>query len=507
MSVEFEASFSDRLGDILTGRLNTGTPQWVLEKTQGMHFSDGQNVLFLTGLLPVSSKEEKKILRGASSVKQDYQWTPEPPYRAIGRPSSRGSGCNVFNRDDYFGYKPPPTPSRPKSTPSPKVGRRPADYEQLLRSENERWNNCQSQRKFAETVKRPQLHPLHAPFNGESLHSFLVGSKYNRKNFTSPHHLQIFDYYSPPTPPEYIDNKYRRFRRKSAKCRVISSETELTSRLKSPLPREVFDQTPTPSRPTSGYSTKGTSVSSTPRTPTTQLGEGQINPRNIKRLNSAHTDRQISHLQGFPKEVFDKALSKHSNSRPQSATVARSGSRASDCVICQSPDAWRSNVDKQKNEGLPPISTQKESEVADGTEKKTDEDPPQTSDFGAQSDSENIHSKEENKVEEKQEELEVEAETTSIRVFATEPVLDDEGDDQPAVMGVEIRVRDRSLSAERRQTSSTWSEEFRGQPKLIINEYSLDGENEELAGRGFNTEKVFETRHVSSPVPVDNVEN
>ena len=61
MSVEFEASFSDRLGDILTGRLNTGTPQWVLEKTQGMHFSDGQNVLFLTGLLPVSSKEEKKV--------------------------------------------------------------------------------------------------------------------------------------------------------------------------------------------------------------------------------------------------------------------------------------------------------------------------------------------------------------------------------------------------------------------------------------------------------------
>ena len=110
-------------------------------------------------------------------------------------------------------------------------------------------------------------------------------------------------------------------------------------------------------------------------------------------------------------------------------------------------------------------------------------------------------------MEEKQEELEVEVETTSIRVFATEPVLDDEGDDQPAVMGVEIRVRDRSLSAERRQTSSTWSEEFRGQPKLIINEQSLDGENEELAGRGFNTEKVFETRHVSSPVPVDTVEN
>ena len=83
----------------------------------------------------------------------------------------------------------------------------------------------------------------------------------------------------------------------------------------------------------------------------------------------------IFYCAGFPKEVFDKALSKHSNSRPQSATVARSGSRASDCVICQSPDAWRSNVDKQKNEGLPPISTQKESEVADGTEKKTDEDP------------------------------------------------------------------------------------------------------------------------------------
>ena len=61
MSLEFEAQLSGKLADILSGRLNTGTPQWVLEKTKGMRFSDDQNVLFLTGLLPVSSAEPKKV--------------------------------------------------------------------------------------------------------------------------------------------------------------------------------------------------------------------------------------------------------------------------------------------------------------------------------------------------------------------------------------------------------------------------------------------------------------
>ena len=109
----------------------------------------------------------------------------------------------------------------------------------------------------------------------------------------SPHHLQLFDYYSPPARPDYYDRKYSKLRSKSSKCRVVSSETELTSRLKSPLPKGVFDLPA--SRPLSVRSSRTPSRESSPRR---QGSRQNANARVFDRVRSAPSHRQISHLQG-----------------------------------------------------------------------------------------------------------------------------------------------------------------------------------------------------------------
>ena len=57
MSVQVEAHFSDRLAGVLAGRLNMGTPTWVIEKTKGLKLASGESILFVSGLLSVSNRE------------------------------------------------------------------------------------------------------------------------------------------------------------------------------------------------------------------------------------------------------------------------------------------------------------------------------------------------------------------------------------------------------------------------------------------------------------------
>ncbi|XP_075252646.1 uncharacterized protein LOC142344690 [Convolutriloba macropyga] len=567
MSLEFEAQLSGKLADILSGRLNTGTPQCVLEKTKGMRFSDGQNVLFLTGLLPVSSAEPKKKLQRSITLDQNQLfWTPEPS-------SSRGSSRRVklFEREDYFGYRPASAArDGSKSSVEPRAGRKPLEYEQWERSAGDtKLHTCLSKRLVADCVKRPQLYPMHASgFNGESMHSFITGSKYNRKNYTSPHHLQLFDCYSPPIRPEYIESKYRRFRRRNTQCRVISSETEFTSRLKSPLPKEATSGDQISAQPTSARSSS-TAASLTPRRPSTQQGS-KVNTAktSVRRLNSAplssgHT-RRISHLQGFTKEVFDKALSKHApryvmssgsayTPRPQSSSASSLKSRSgiisegnSDCVICQSPDIWKAYVESQQQNN--------EQQSA------PDEARPTTADFSAQSDVEAVfnisnQADEDDKSEaavivsnneaakfevpvQNTDQTEVRGEKKSfIRVFATEPVLDIDDEDVEiseglsrqtpgSVTGVEIIVREKPPTSEFEAITGGLDPDNQhlndqntvskvndaNENSIVINEESLINELEpelQLENNPNNNDstdlKVFETRHLSSPeISLDN---